>query len=156
MCVSVRQSTPRLGHWAVAAIGLEILLGIGAVAGGIALMAGPHGEILPFPVSALAGSPFADYFVPGAILFTILGLGPLATAALAWRRHPVAPFLAFAVGGALLIWMIVEIVIVGYHDDPPLQPIYLGMGIVITLVGVGWLRQAGLPFVRRTPARGQV
>jgi hypothetical protein len=43
-------------------------------------MAGPHGEILPLPVSALAGSPFADYFAPGVILFAVLGLAPLGAA----------------------------------------------------------------------------
>lgn len=101
----MRQSTAPLGRWATAAIGLEVLLGVGAVGGGIALMAGPNGAILPLPVSALAGSPFTDYFVPGAILFTVLGLGPLAAAALAWRLHPLAPFLSFAVGGALLVWL---------------------------------------------------
>jgi hypothetical protein len=59
----------------------------------------------------------------------------------------VAPFLTVAVGGALLIWLMVQFAIVGYSNDPPLQPIYLGLGIVITLVGVAWLRQAGLRFV---------
>ena len=44
-------------------------------------MAGPHGEILPLPVSALAGSFFNDYFVPGAILFVTLGLGSFGAAA---------------------------------------------------------------------------
>ncbi len=153
--MSLTRSKP-LGRVAAAAIGLEVLLGIGAIGGGVALMAGPHGEIIPLPVSALAGSPFADYFVPGAILFAILGLGPLGAAVLAWRRHPVAPFLAFAVGGALLIWLVVEIVIVGYTNDPPLQPIYLGLGVVITLVGIGWLRQTGIGLGRRPEARGQV
>jgi uncharacterized membrane protein len=143
--------TPPLGRLAATAIALEILLGIGAIGGGIALMAGPDGEILPLPVSALTGSPFADYFAPGAILFTILGLGPLGAALLAWRRHPVAPFLALAVGGALLIWLAVEIAIVGYANDPPLQPLYLGFGVVIALVGVVWLRRTGFRFVRRSP-----
>jgi uncharacterized protein len=132
---------PPLGRLAVTAIALEILLGVGAVGGGIALMAGPNGEILPLPVSALAGSPFANYFVPGAILFAILGIGPLGAAVLARRRHPVAPVLAFAVGIALLIWLIVEIAIVGYADDPPLQALYLGLGVAITAVGVGWIRE---------------
>lgn len=141
---------------AAAAIGLEVLLGIGAIGGGVALMAGPHGEIIPLPVSALAGSPFADYFVPGAILFAVLGLGPVGAAVLAWRRHPMAPLLAFTVGGALLIWLAVEIVIVGYTNDPPLQPIYLGLGIVITLLGISWLRQTGIRFGPRPEARGQV
>jgi hypothetical protein len=156
MSVSVTQSTPSLGRWAGAAIALEIVLSIGAIGGGIALMAGPRGEVLPLPVSALAGSPFVDYFVPGVILFIVLGLGPLGAAVPAWRRHPAAPFLTVGVGGALLIWLIVQFAIVGYSNDPPLQPIYLGLGIVITLVGVGWLRQAGLQFVRRSLARGRV
>ena len=143
----VTKPTPPLGRFAAAAIVLEIFLGVGAVGGGLALMAGPNGEILPIPVSALSGSPFANYFVPGAVLFTILGIGPLGAAVLAWRRHAVAPLLTFVVGGALLIWLIVEILFVGYSNDPPLQAWYLGLGIVISLVGVGWMRHVGWPAV---------
>jgi hypothetical protein len=128
-----------LGRLAATAIGLEILLGVGAIGGGLALMAGPNGEIIPLPVAALSGSPFANYFVPGAILFTIIGLGPLSAAVLAWRRLPVAPLLAFAVGVALLVWLVVEIELVGYSSDPPLQALYLGLGAAITLVGGGWI-----------------
>jgi hypothetical protein len=135
--------TPALGRFAATAIALEIFLGVGALGGGLALMAGPNGEILPLPVSALSGSPFANYFAPGVILFTILGIGPLGAAVLAWRRHPMAPLLTFAVGGALLVWLTVEIVIVGYANDPPLQAWYLGLGVVISLVGVGWMRRIG-------------
>jgi hypothetical protein len=141
--VGVTKRTPPLGGFAATAIALEILLGVGAVGGGLALMAGPNGEILPLPVSALSGSPFANYFVPGAILFTILGIGPLGAAVLACRRHRVAPLLTLAVGGALLIWLVVEIVVVGYSNDPPLQALYFVLGIVISLVGVSWMRHAG-------------
>ena len=141
----VTKRTPPLARFAAAAIVLEIFLGVGAVGGGLALMAGPNGEILPIPVSLLSASPFANYFVPGAILFTIFGIGPLGAAVLAWRRHPVAPLLTFAVGGALLIWLAVEIVYVGYSNDPPLQAWYLGLGGVISLVGIGWMRRAGGP-----------
>jgi hypothetical protein len=145
--VFVTKPTPPPGHFAAAAIALEMFLGLGASGGRLALMAGPNGEILPIPVSLLSGSPFANYFVPGAILFTILGIGPLGAALLAWRRHPVAPLLTFAVGGALLIWLIVQIVIVGYSNDPPLQAWYLGLGVAISLVGVGWMRRVGWPAV---------
>jgi hypothetical protein len=127
---------------ATTAIMLEVFLSLGAIGGGVALMAGPHGEFLPLPVSALAGSPFADYFVPGVILFAVLGLGPLGAAVLAWRRHPAAPALAVAVGGALLIWLTVQITIIGYSNDPPLQAFYLGLGVVLMAVGVMWMRAA--------------
>jgi hypothetical protein len=122
------------------AIGLELALGVGAIGGGAALMAGPHGEIIPLPVSALAGSIFASYFGPGAILFAILGVGPLVAAALAWRRNRFAPCAALLVGGALLVWIVVEIGIVGYSNEPPLQALYLGLGVVITLVAASWSR----------------
>ena len=62
----VAKPRPPLGPIAATAIALEVFLGLGAVGGGLALMAGPNGEILPVPVSALSGSPFANYFVPGA------------------------------------------------------------------------------------------
>ena len=118
---------------------------MGALAGGLALILGPRGEILPLPVSALAGSPFDTYFVPGLILFSVLGLGPLVAARLVWIRHPLAPIGTLVVGVALLIWIGVEIAIVGYSNEPPLQAIYLVLGAAITVDALGWLGRVGLP-----------
>jgi hypothetical protein len=137
-------STPPRSGFAKAAIVLEVLLGVGAVGGGVALMLGPRGEIMPLPLSALKGSPFDTYFVPGLILFGVLGLGSLAAALLAWLQRPLAPVAAFMVGVALLIWIGVEIAVIGYSNDPPLQPIYLLLGAVITVVGLDWLRASSL------------
>jgi hypothetical protein len=128
-----------LRRFAKAATGLELLLGIGALAGGAALMLGPRGEIIPLNVSQLAGSPFDTFFVPGLVLFGVLGLGSMAAAALVWLRHPLAPVAAFVVGVALLTWLAVEIVVIGYSNDPPLQPVYLILGALITIVGLGWV-----------------
>jgi hypothetical protein len=105
------------------------------------------------PLSALAGSPFESYFGPGVILFTVLGLGPLIAARLAWIRHPLAPMAAFVVGAALLIWVAVEIAIIGYSNEPPLQAIYLVLGVAITAVALGWLAEIGLPAVHRRNAK---
>ena len=91
----------------------------------------------------LKGSPFETYFAPGLILFCALGLGPLAGALLEWLRHPLAPIAALGVGVTLLIWMAVEIAIVGYSNNPPLQPFYLLLGAVITGVGLGWRATLG-------------
>lgn len=142
--------TPPLSRLAKVSIALEVLLGIGAIGGGLVLIVAPHGEIMPLPLSALAGSPFDTYLGPGLILFTVLGLGPLVAAWLAWGRHPLAPFAAFIVGVALLTWVAVEIAIIGYSNEPPLQAIYLVVGAAITVVALGWLAESGLPRQRRS------
>lgn len=145
-------STPSRGRFAIAAVVLEVLLAVGALAGGLALMLGPRGEIIPLPLSALRGSAFDTYLVPGLILFAVLGLGPLVAALMAWARHPLAPLAVVVVGVALLIWIMVEVTIVGYSNDPPLQPIYFLMGVAITLVGLGWLRAVGPAALHRRPS----
>ena len=144
-----RRVLPPLGRLAKVSIALEVLLGVGALGGGLVLIAAPRGEIMPLPLSALAGSPFETYLGPGLILFTVLGIGPLVAAALAWRRHPLAPFAAFVIGVALLIWVAVEIAIIGYSNEPPLQAIYLVTGVAITAVALGWLAEVGLPALHR-------
>jgi len=144
---------PPLSRLAKASIVLEVLLGIGALGGGLVLIVAPRGEIMPLPLSALAGSPFETYLGPGLILFAVLGIGPLAAARLAWQRHPLGPFAAFIVGMALLVWVAVEIAIIGYSNEPPLQAIYLVMGAVIVVVAVGWLAEVGLPALHRRNAK---
>lgn len=129
------------GALGITAIVLLVFQGLGAVGGGIALMLGPQGQIIPLPVSQLAGSPFSSYFVPGLVLFAVLGLGPLAVAALAWRHHAWAPMLTLGVGLALLIWLAVQVAIVGYSNEPPIQAVYIGLGLVIAVVGAAWWRE---------------
>jgi hypothetical protein len=141
-----------LSRVARAALALEVVLGIGALAGGLILMLAPRGEILPLPLSALAGSPFDTYFVPGMILFGVLGFGPLAAARLAWMHHPLGPVAAFIVGAGLLIWVAVEVAIIGYSNEPPLQAIYGILGVAIVLVAIRWLLDVGLPQLHRNTA----
>jgi hypothetical protein len=130
---------------AKSALVLEVLLSIGALGGGLILIIAPRGEIMPLPLSALAGSPFDTYLVPGLILFGVLGLGPLVAARLAWLRHPTAPTAAFVVGSGLLIWVAVEVAIIGYSNEPPLQAIYGILGVAIVLVSVRWILDVGVP-----------
>jgi hypothetical protein len=134
MSMSNHHRTEQLSRVARAAVVLEVLLSIGALGGGLVLMIAPRGEIMPLPLSALAGSPFDTYLVPGMILFGVLGLGPLVAARLVWLRYPLAPTAAFVVGAGLLIWVAVEVAIIGYSNEPPLQAIYGILGVTIVLV----------------------
>ena len=47
--------------------------------------------------------------------------------------------------GWLLIWVAVEVAIIGYSNEPPLQAIYGILGVAIVLVAFRWLLGAGLP-----------
>jgi hypothetical protein len=142
-----------LSRVAKGALALELILSIGAVGGGLILMLAPRGEIMPLPLSALAGSPFDTYFIPGLILFGVLGLGPLVAARLVWLRHPLAPAAAFVVGAALITWIGVEVAIIGYSNEPPLQAIYMVLGVAILLGAIRWLWDVGLPSLRVDTAR---
>lgn len=141
------------GRFAKGTLALEVFLSVGAIAGGIALMVGPRGEIIPLSPALLRGSPFDTYFVPGLILFAVLGLGPLVAARMVWLRHPLAPIAAVGVGVALLIWLAVEIGIIGYSDEPPLQQFYFLLGLAITIIGLGWVARTGRPVPNTTGRR---
>jgi len=52
-------------------------LGVGAMGGGGALIISPSGKLLGMPLSMLEESPFNSFFVPGIILFSVLGLIPI-------------------------------------------------------------------------------
>jgi hypothetical protein len=89
-----------------------------------------------FDVALLAGSPFGDYLVPGLILGGLFGVGSLVTAVLGWWRRPVAPFLAFAIGCAQMIWIVVELVVI--REFSFLHPTMFGIGLVIAISAVPW------------------
>ena len=153
MPTSKDQRSEPLSGIAKVAVVLEILLSIGALGGGLVLIVAPRGEIMPLPLSALAGSPFDTYLVPGLVLFGVLGLGPLFAARLAWLRHPLAPTAVLVVGAGLLVWVAVEVAIIGYSNEPPLQAIYGILGVAIVLVACRWLLAGGLPRLDRKPPR---
>jgi hypothetical protein len=146
------QTREPLSRVAKGALALEVVLAIGALGGGLVLMLAPRGEIMPLPLSALAGSPFDTYFAPGLILFGVLGLGPLIAARMTWLRHPLAPVAACVVGAGLLIWVGVEVAIIGYSNEPPLQAIYAILGVAILLVAIRWLLDVGLSQLHRNIA----
>lgn len=122
--------------------------GLSGLYGGGALVADPTGALLQMPLRLLDGSPFSTYRIPGLILLTVLDIGPLIGAIGLWLRRAWAWYGAVAIGGALLIWIGVEIWMVGYHATPPLQLIYGALGGI--LLGLSLL-----PSVRRALGRNE-
>jgi hypothetical protein len=127
---------PGLGRLAMV---LEIFLGIGALFGGIQFILAPDGHLLGVPLSMLAGTPFHSFLVPGLLLCTFVGLGPIVAAAITARRRAIGPLAAFAVGLTLMGWITVEMVIFAGVTSL-FWAFYLVLGTVIAAVGLAWWR----------------
>ncbi len=79
---------------------------------------------------------FSSYLVPGVVLLVVLGVGPLLAAYGVWRRRSWGWTASFLVGAALIIWLSIQIRIIGYHAEPPLQLIYALVGSAIAVLSV--------------------
>jgi len=104
-------------------IALQILLGLGALISGALMMAVPNGSLFQMPLSMLQYSPFSNFFIPGMILFTTLGVYPLLVAYSLWRKpawiwpdvvNPSKQFhwswaASLAAGAIALIWITVQV-----------------------------------------------
>jgi hypothetical protein len=117
-------------------ITLLVVLGVGALAGGIALVMEPDGSVMHFDVALLAGSPFGDYAIPGLILGGLFGVGSFVVAGMGVARSRLAPFLAFAVGCAQMIWIVTELAII--RELSFLHPLFFGVGLLIALTALPW------------------
>jgi hypothetical protein len=58
-------------------IALLAFLGLGAIFGGAVLIISPSGKLIGMPLAILNPSPFYNFFIPGIILFFVLGVMPL-------------------------------------------------------------------------------
>ncbi len=90
------------------------------------------------PLEHLAGTPFSTFFIPGLILGGILGGTQLVAALALLRRRHWAPLMAAIAGFGMLIWIFIELAIVGYSW---LQSVYFGLGaleliLVLALLGI--------------------
>jgi len=113
---------------------LMLFQGLSGLFGGIALVIDPSGELLQMPLSMLAGSPFNTFLIPGIILLIILGIFPMVIFYGLWKRTNWAWSGALMVSAALIIWIGVEIWMVGYHSEPPLQLIYGLLGLILLVL----------------------
>lgn len=89
---------------------LLALLALNAFGGGYYGMAGADNV----PVEWLKGSPFHNYFIPGLILFICVGGSALIAAFALFRRHRMAHKAAFTCGIITLLWLTVQVAIIGY------------------------------------------
>jgi len=109
---------------------LQIFVSVGALAAGILLMLFPSGSLLHTPQDMLKDAPFGDFFFPGIILFLVNGVGQLAAAYLTVKRHPRAGYAGAVFGIGLMIWIFVQVNMIGGRNV--LQYSYFAIGVLET------------------------
>ncbi|NLV91049.1 MAG: hypothetical protein GX030_01470 [Firmicutes bacterium] len=85
----------------------HLYVGIGALFGGAAAMINPY-DPLGVSAESLVNSPFSSFLIPGIILFGLLGVGNIAGALALRRRSKYTGYVSATLGGALVIWIIVQ------------------------------------------------
>ncbi|MGE0353406.1 MAG: hypothetical protein AB7I33_04160 [Gemmatimonadales bacterium] len=108
---------------------LVLVQGLSALHGGGSLILDPSGARLQMSLRLLEGTPFPDYLVPGLVLFVLLGAYPLVILVGLWRRRAWAAAGAAVVGAGLVIWIAVQLLLVGRLSV--LQPLFAVLGIMI-------------------------
>lgn len=89
---------------------LLLLIAINAFGGGVYGMMGAKN----IPTEWLKGSPFHNYFIPGLILFTCVGGSALFAAIVVFKRQYIAGKAAFICGIIIILWLTVQVAIIGY------------------------------------------
>jgi hypothetical protein len=105
---------------------VQAFVALGALPCGVLLMVYPDGHALKMPLSMLKGSPFATFFLPGLILFAVIGIGHAAAAVLSFRRHRLSGLAGAVMGLGLMIWIFVQASMIG--GGHWLQYLYFALG----------------------------
>lgn len=113
-----------------ALVGLEVLVGLAAVYGGVQMLADPRTP-MGATTHLLRGSPFSTFRWPGVLLMVLVGLAPLVLAAglLARARGAVALSAAFGIG--LLAWIVVQWALLSEQLWLPPAVFTLGLAVVV-------------------------
>ncbi len=117
----------------------------------------PDGVLLKMPLEMLRGTPFQDYFAPGVLLLLTNGIIPFVAVAGLLTKRPKQVLPGFGIFGnqhwawslslisgiVLIVWIIVQITMIGFWREYPLQALCLTEGVLISLLTL-------LPNVRKT------
>lgn len=111
-----------------------LALGLTALFGGWKLVADPSGDRMEVSLEWLAGTPFTDYFVPGLILFAILGVGSVVVLYGIVRRLDWSWWAAIRLGVALVVGLVTQILLL--QQVNMLHGIYGGLGIFLVALAL--------------------
>lgn len=122
---------------------LQVVLGIGAIFGGLGLVIDPSGELIKMPISLLEYSPFSNFLIPGIILLVMLGILPLVVSYglirkphwelvtklnLFPEKHWAWTYSLY-IGFILIIWITVQVYLI--KQIAMVHVVYIFLGLII-------------------------
>ncbi len=113
---------------------LQIGIGVTAVLGGFGLASDPSGAGMEIPLALLENSIFANYLIPGLVLLIVIGVGNVLGGIATLIRHRHFGKIAIFSGSFLVVYILVEIGIVGLLNLS--QPLYIILGIAEIVLGL--------------------
>lgn len=123
-----KQSTEKRIRYSLGS--LLLLEAFNAFGGGYYGMSGAEA----IPLTWLSGSIFKTYFIPGLILFVCVGIPALIAGIAVLKHHRIAGKAAITSGGISIIWIVVQLFIIGYVSW--LQPLIVIMAIIILILAM--------------------
>jgi hypothetical protein len=109
---------------------IQFFVGLGAAISGALMMIIPSGALFQLPPDMLKDTPFHDFLIPGIILFLINGIGQIVAGILSLRRHSFAGYAGAVFGMGLMIWIFVQVSMIG--GGHVLQYSYFMLGFLET------------------------
>jgi len=117
------------------AIILSMFVGLAAIYGGWMLIADPSGQTLQFPLELLNDTPFNDYFIPGLILFIIIGVYSFLVAIFSMSKFKNYTWLIIINGCLLIGWLTIELIMNKSFFLPEYHyPLY-AIGALLIIIG---------------------
>jgi hypothetical protein len=116
--------------------GLTVFGALSALGGAVLAIAANGAGV---PLEYLAHTPFSSYVVPGLFLGGVVGGTQLSAAVALFARRRRAPVISAIAGFGMLIWIFVELAVIGHYSW--LQAVYFGLGgleliLVFALLGI--------------------
>jgi len=119
---------------------IQIFIGVTAVIGGFGLVSDPSGAKMSVPLELLKHTPFTSYLVPGLVLIAIIGVSNLVAGLISFFRRRRAAEPAIVLGAFLMLYMCVEVWMIGLQNAS--QPLYFVLGAAELSLGLRLFKAA--------------
>jgi hypothetical protein len=118
---------------------IEVFVGVSGIAGGLPMILTPMGSDTETTLQILANSPFPSFLIPGIILAGIVGVGNLLGFYFSTNNLKPSAMFATVLGGTLILWIIVQLTLIGFGSW--MQILYLILGAAQLILGILLMRQ---------------